>query len=646
MAIALVNLLLVSTLANIQEKPKLCIDFSLWLSLDDQNCHDYEVRNYCNVDGTVGDGWNKEWGDIRDFSHGMSAFEACCACGGGYMPAPNDENLTIAYTPDLVCIDSPPDWRSTNHKSCANYEAEKLCNTNGEAGEGWNSEWGSLKSFDPADQKSSAQACCGCGGGQVVNREAFAIREASANAVLGCSDFSDWKNSDGQSCVDFALKKYCEDGKQGAGWHPEIWGSLKAVTSASGTKVTDACCACGGGHRLGGGVSEGTDNGDETSSPTYACVDNPLNWRDEFGDDCAVYTNSLYCDTTGLIPSSGLNTFGMNESAAQACCGCGGGRNVLVTADTDQDQLHQFCVNAPLGWISEENITCPEMRAYCLPNEAMDSETLITENDGSIIGTPQDIIAKFQSEDGIPATLACCTCGGGATDSIGLTIYFNNNMGSLFHHKKDLIHFERSVGDMILALFEDSRVSTAIFGTVGLLSSSMLGVKFNESRLENLSINEDTIRGIAIMISAYKFRFQVRHTEYVITQAHAGVVPVSKWATMHALSKSINEHGKGSSDDSNSNDGAYPTIFGAELILCVVLLIAIFCLGVYIMRSRARAKQVLAQMSTDKVAQKNHALRLASVGETDVDTVKARSVILDKGRPVTAINVHMSDSVA
>ena len=65
------------------------------------------------------------------------------------------------------------------------------------------------------------------------------------------------------------------------------------------------------------------------------CIDNPMNWLDSAGDNCARYIEDNLCTETGGYgaawgSSSGGETFakyadGDGVNAANACCGCGGG---------------------------------------------------------------------------------------------------------------------------------------------------------------------------------------------------------------------------------------------------------------------------------------------------------------------------------
>lgn len=61
-----------------------CQDQAWWKSQSGRDCSDYDEGDWCTPRGTPGDGWLDEWGGFEDYKKdGMTAKEACCACGGG-----------------------------------------------------------------------------------------------------------------------------------------------------------------------------------------------------------------------------------------------------------------------------------------------------------------------------------------------------------------------------------------------------------------------------------------------------------------------------------------------------------------------------------------------------------------------------------
>jgi len=58
---------------------------SSWSDQQAETCGQFESNNWCTSSGGKGGGWRSSWGEITDYydSHGNTAFDACCACGGG-----------------------------------------------------------------------------------------------------------------------------------------------------------------------------------------------------------------------------------------------------------------------------------------------------------------------------------------------------------------------------------------------------------------------------------------------------------------------------------------------------------------------------------------------------------------------------------
>jgi len=61
-----------------------CADTAGWTDRDGDTCSSYHSSNWCTSDGRSGVRWNEDWGTIANYSRDeVSAFAACCACGGG-----------------------------------------------------------------------------------------------------------------------------------------------------------------------------------------------------------------------------------------------------------------------------------------------------------------------------------------------------------------------------------------------------------------------------------------------------------------------------------------------------------------------------------------------------------------------------------
>lgn len=83
------------------EKAQTCLDSpSAWEDSDGDTCADYKRHNYCTSRGGYGRNWYPdEWGLFADYAvDGVSAIQACCACGGGSKAGSN---------PSPICNDRP-----------------------------------------------------------------------------------------------------------------------------------------------------------------------------------------------------------------------------------------------------------------------------------------------------------------------------------------------------------------------------------------------------------------------------------------------------------------------------------------------------------------------------------------------------------
>ncbi|CAK0868355.1 unnamed protein product [Prorocentrum cordatum] len=137
----------------------------------------------------------------------------------------------------------------------------------------------------------------------------------------GCTDYPPgWSDSDGDECYSYEFNEFCTaSGGYGAGWD-QSWGTFGSFT-IGGYDASTACCSCGG----GSGTNQGYNDN--------RCADTE-GWTDKDGDDCFVYSQYFYCTTAGQ-PGTGwhaewgtLSDFNLGgESAVEACCACGGGKN-------------------------------------------------------------------------------------------------------------------------------------------------------------------------------------------------------------------------------------------------------------------------------------------------------------------------------
>merc|ERR1719498_1986651 len=55
-----------------------------WTDSRNVGCAYYQQARWCNADGSPGVGWDKGFGELKDYARdGVTAMEACCECGGG-----------------------------------------------------------------------------------------------------------------------------------------------------------------------------------------------------------------------------------------------------------------------------------------------------------------------------------------------------------------------------------------------------------------------------------------------------------------------------------------------------------------------------------------------------------------------------------
>ena len=122
-------------------KQNSCQDIAFWKSSNNENCLDYAVNSYCTSNGGFGVGWNSStWGSHTDYADpvtGISATDACCACGGG-VPI------------QLFTCSDVPEWRSTNSLTCQDFEDMYLCSDHCVPSTGWLPEWGSILEYADA----------------------------------------------------------------------------------------------------------------------------------------------------------------------------------------------------------------------------------------------------------------------------------------------------------------------------------------------------------------------------------------------------------------------------------------------------------------------------------------------------------------
>lgn len=141
-----------------------------WRSSEGDPCSIYDLNSYCSADGHEGKGWNIcSWGSIKDYAdpNGITALEACCACGGGTNPV---TPAPPAPSSPHKCTDKPKTWRSSEGDSCCTYGWDSYCTPEGGEGRSWDhAAWGPISDYADKNGISALQACCVCGGGSKNN---------------------------------------------------------------------------------------------------------------------------------------------------------------------------------------------------------------------------------------------------------------------------------------------------------------------------------------------------------------------------------------------------------------------------------------------------------------------------------------------
>mmetsp|Transcript_34267 Transcript_34267/g.91826 ORF Transcript_34267/g.91826 Transcript_34267/m.91826 type:complete len:450 (+) Transcript_34267:339-1688(+) len=123
-----------------------------WMDRPYKNtCATYAAEQWCTSTGGYGPEWDMElWGAFDDYQRqGVSADEACAACGGG-----------------KACIDTTIGWEDSQGYTCGDYIDNGWCTSGGDYGSNWGASRFSGTFDDYAtDGQSAVEACCACGGG-------------------------------------------------------------------------------------------------------------------------------------------------------------------------------------------------------------------------------------------------------------------------------------------------------------------------------------------------------------------------------------------------------------------------------------------------------------------------------------------------
>jgi len=358
-----------------------CKDDEGWADKDGDNCFEYTSSAWCTMahgSAVPGVGWHEDdWGSIRSFGSGpnnISAFTACCSCGGGNrdaMALPTSSTTRHTWN-SCKCKMS---WDDSVFGHCN----EPCCNPNHDP-------YGEWCLVEDVECEDNDWGYCRPTGLNVVRQ-----------AIVGCTDTASWKDKDGDDCVAYGQNFWCtKDGRYDVVWH-ESWGTFDSLKDKNGISAKNACCACGGGNKDGnttappalsvdagffvrktwndclckttwseegvGACASSCCNPDDDPLGEWCVVEdqdcedsdfgychpallNPLdavssndqctdlaNFKDSDGDGCAEYVRQAWCTQyaqTGIGWHEEWGTFASfanskNQTAVIACCACGGG---------------------------------------------------------------------------------------------------------------------------------------------------------------------------------------------------------------------------------------------------------------------------------------------------------------------------------
>lgn len=218
--------------------------------------------------------------------------------------------------------------------------------------------------------ESALDACCICGG--------------------GCSDAVGWVDSDGFKCQEYA--GWCVDGHA---LKPERDYRKFAVKNVS---ALEACCRCGGSRRK-----------------ANWCED-LAGWTDAEGNGCGRYESLLSFDqkmceagkpigaVNAITDLGAIGKDGVNRSALDACCVCGGGKPTEFKPSVKP----AGCVD--LSWADREGGSCGDYEPQVV---AMRSGT---RRPSCVNRAPSDSSSEAflsYAVNNVSALDACCNCGGG-----------------------------------------------------------------------------------------------------------------------------------------------------------------------------------------------------------------------------------------
>ena len=225
---------------------------------------------------------------------------------------------------------------------------------------------------------SADEVCCTCGGGASTlppsESPKTLIPTHSASPTSQCYDNENWR--DYETGID------CEWVTEGGDdwWYDDesMCSVLDYLIDENGVRVSEACCACGGGNIRDPSSPSGSPSKSNhptvTSSPTFDCVDID-GWLDYYGDGCAWYEGNdlddlFYDDKQTHCDNWGETSGTLDYTANEACCVCGGGSNYLRSLPSRSPSISHSpststsptssCYDYP-DWLLFGYITCSDL---------------------------------------------------------------------------------------------------------------------------------------------------------------------------------------------------------------------------------------------------------------------------------------------
>jgi len=268
-----------------EEKPDACVDAPQWTDASGDTCASYELYRWCTATG-YDIGWHvEEWGSFGNYSkEGISAAQACCACGGSAAAAeavasaarPTSTTLvTLGPTTTEAVAAVAPLTTTTAARvptTTPYYHARVPTTTEASRDAVARTTWNGCackQTWIDTDGNSCDDYCCNPdfdarGSWCVVEERSCEgvewgyCRPTTAAVASTCRNQPrGWTDAEGDSCTTYEAEEWCNaDGSAGPKWSGD-WGSLANYAKNGHTGLT-SCCACGGGTTSTNGIAPGS----------------------------------------------------------------------------------------------------------------------------------------------------------------------------------------------------------------------------------------------------------------------------------------------------------------------------------------------------------------------------------------------------